>query len=102
MRSFARRIPHGLRGHVIRGVGEGPGRAKASVTEVKASVTEVNTKITHVEANTTELKQQLSKAEDRWLRLALEVSSERRLVEYLRDQQLCVLVPPADKKPELP
>ncbi|KAG2482790.1 hypothetical protein HYH03_018327 [Edaphochlamys debaryana] len=78
----------------------GPSQAlKADNADVKASMAEFKA---DVKADNADVKQQLGKAEDRWLSVAQEGYSERRLVDFLKEQQLRTLVPPADKKPELP
>ncbi|KAG2482792.1 hypothetical protein HYH03_018329 [Edaphochlamys debaryana] len=72
---------------------------KADNADVKASMAEFKA---DVKADNADVKQQLGKAEDRWLSVAQEGYSERRLVDFLKEQQLRTLVLPADKKPELP
>ncbi|KAG2482788.1 hypothetical protein HYH03_018325 [Edaphochlamys debaryana] len=60
---------------------------KASMAGLKADV----------KADNADVKQQLGKAEDRWLSVAEEGYSERRLVDFLKEQQLSTLEPPSVK-----
>ncbi|KAG2482786.1 hypothetical protein HYH03_018323 [Edaphochlamys debaryana] len=58
---------------------------KGDIAEFKADI----------KAGMTEFKADINKAEDRWLNVAQEGYSERRLVNYIRDQQLRILEPPS-------